>query len=144
MPIYKNPPPSRARVDKQKVDNTKIMFGEEDAGIGKRRYICHRCNGLLDEITNKYGAEEYHCPQCRITTIPSIDKEDTRSVPEQDIEVPREPNEETLIANPKVLYSGNTFADKVAIRHEPDPKGSFKMLKDKGLRIVNYREEFPG
>ena len=33
--------------------------------------------------------------------------------------------------------------DKVKIQHTPEPKDSFDKLKEKGLPITNYREEFP-
>jgi hypothetical protein len=48
-------------------------------------------------------------------------------------------NSETLVASQHVLQSGNTFANKVAIRYEPDPKGSFAELQRRGLHITITR-----
>ena len=31
----------------------------------------------------------------------------------------------------------------VSVHHEPTPKGSFAELQRRGLRITNYREEYP-
>jgi hypothetical protein len=34
-------------------------------------------------------------------------------------------------------------ADSVAIRHQPEIKGSLKALRDKGLKITHYEEHIP-
>jgi hypothetical protein len=126
MPIYKNTPRSRARVDKIKSDNiTRITIGEEDIGSeagGVTRYICNRCDGPLDKISD----DEYHCNQCRITTIPSI--EDVRT--DQDLTVPRGPVDETLVSCPDLTKD-------VSVKKQPVYRGSFKELS-KRVHFTSY------
>jgi hypothetical protein len=53
-------------------------------------------------------------------------------------------NTETLVADPRIIQSGNSLAKDVQIHHEPELQGGFKALRDKGTRITNYHEELPG
>ena len=133
MPIYKNNPRSRARVsiDKHKVKDTKIVIGENVVSRKRKpiKYLCNKCDGPLNKISD----DEWHCDQCRITTIPSV--EDVRTA--QDIEVPQGPAQETLVSTVPTGY------ENIKIHREPELKGSFKALRDKGIRITNYKEENP-
>ena len=110
MPIYKNTPRSRARIDKIKSDNTtRITIGEEDigggSGAGNPKYLCNKCNGPLEKLKE----DEWHCDQCRITTIPSI--EDVRT--DQDLQVPRGPAEETLVSTTPSVYATSITATTI-------------------------------
>jgi hypothetical protein len=132
MPVHKNNPRSKARIDKQRIKETRITVGEEDVtsnNIGSPKYICNRCSGPLDKVSD----DEWHCDQCLITTIPSV--EDVRI--EQDIEIPRGPNTETLISCPD--YS-NSLTKDVQIRHTIEPRGILAKFKEKGMKITNYSE----
>jgi hypothetical protein len=51
---------------------------------------------------------------------------------------PRPKNTETLIAHPPT-----PGFDNVKIHHEPELKGGFKALSEKGIRITNYHEDIP-
>ena len=42
---------------------------------------------------------------------------------------------------PAVATTPGIGADSVAIRHEPELKGAFKALRDRGIRITSYRED---
>ena len=44
-----------------------------------------------------------------------------------------------MLADPRFLH-GSSLAKDVQIRHEPEPKGTFANLQEKGLRIRNYKE----
>ena len=63
-------------------------------------------------------------------------------LPKSKLETPHK-NTETLIADPRTIYGGNNPAKKVSIHHEPELKGGFLALSQKGLRIKNYREDKP-
>ena len=54
------------------------------------------------------------------------------------LKTPRRKNTETLIAHPPSPHEAD-----VRIHHEPELQGGFKVLRDKGLRITNYREDIP-
>jgi hypothetical protein len=71
------------------------------------------------------------------------DDEEHEEKGEELIDMPkRSPrNTETLVADPRIIQSGNTLAKDIQIKHEPELQGGFKALRDKGLRITNYHEE---
>jgi hypothetical protein len=47
-------------------------------------------------------------------------------------------NEETLVTS--IQYD---FSKDIAIRHKPEIKGGLKALKEKGLKITDYKENIP-
>jgi hypothetical protein len=134
MPIYKNTPKSKARIDKLNVDNTtKVTTSENEFGlrIADPKYICNKCGELLAKVDE----DIYHCDNCRIITIPTI--EDVRTM--QDIEVPRGPAEETLISHVLAPHEGD-----MTIKHELELKSGFKALASKGnIRFTSYSEYNP-
>ena len=87
--------------------------------------------GLLDKISE----DEWHYDQCRITTIPSIENILTA----QDIEIPKEYNEETLV-------SCSDFILDISIHKQPVYCGSFKerTLKESSLHMKTEEEETAG
>ena len=40
-----------------------------------------------------------------------------------------------------VAHTPSVGEDSVAIRHEPELKGAFKALRDRGICITSYRED---
>ena len=54
----------------------------------------------------------------------------------EDLTVPQGPNEETLISTVPAGYE-NIKIKKI------EPKGTFKMLQDKGIKITDYHEDIP-
>jgi hypothetical protein len=64
---------------------------------------------------------------------------------EEQLDIPRPSprNSETLVADPRVLYSGSSLAKDVHIKHEPELKSGFLELSRKGLKITNYSESSP-
>jgi hypothetical protein len=73
------------------------------------------------------------------------DNEEHEEKGEELIDMPRRSprHSETLVADPRVIQSGNILAKDVQIHHEPELQGGFKALRDKGLRITNYHEDIP-
>jgi hypothetical protein len=108
----------------------RITIGEEDIGVSQdKKYICNSCNFVL---TVKIDDKTWYCNRCQIEVMPEI--QDLRT--DEDISVPQGPNTETLISTtPNPSYQG--------IRKGPKLECSFKALKDKGLKITNYREDKP-
>jgi hypothetical protein len=45
---------------------------------------------------------------------------------------------ETLIADPRVLYGGNSLAKDVQIKKELELEGSFKEMARKGIKFTSY------
>jgi hypothetical protein len=41
---------------------------------------------------------------------------------------------------PAVATTPSIGADSAAIRHEPELRGSFKALRDRGIKITHYEE----
>jgi hypothetical protein len=114
-------------------NNDKIIIGENDLSISQQqqqqrdiKVICNYCLRVADV---RISDDEWFCNNCQVTIIPSL--EDVRTV--QDLEVPKGVSDETLITH--VPSPGES---DVQIKHEPEPQGAFKMLKNKGLKITNY------
>lgn len=61
------------------------------------------------------------------------------------IDMPRHSprNTETLAADPRVIPTGNTLAEEVAVHHNPELERGFKALRDKGLKVTNCHEDIP-
>jgi hypothetical protein len=93
-------------------------------------YICSQCNcGPLVTITDKAGNCDLFYKGCGVT----YNKEDDTVRHKKRLSVPLE-------TEPAAATTPGITADMVAIRHEPELKGAFKALQQKGLRIKDYKE----
>jgi hypothetical protein len=112
---------------KKKNKDITIINEEEFTDHKEDIYICNICNGVLqyDKMENAGW-----CNQC-IKWIQLKDVKKTVS-----FEVPQPRNTETLVSCPDF-----TNTRDVSVHKEPEPKGTFARLKEKGLRITNYRED---
>jgi hypothetical protein len=96
---------------------------------------------VLQFQLGKLNDEELWCSRYQTSFL--VTDKNVRQVPKFTTPNSREHSQETLVADPRVLPSGNTLAKEIAIHHEPELQGGFKALRDKGIRITSYHEELP-
>ena len=111
--------------------NDKVVIGNSSDDQVKE-YICPNC------FTIKYTRLTEGELICNCSNTIEIQEVRRKSK----LETPHK-NTETLIADPRTIYGGNNPAKNVSIHHEPELKGGFLALSQKGLRIKNYREDKP-
>jgi predicted RNA-binding Zn-ribbon protein involved in translation (DUF1610 family) len=109
----------------------KVVIAESDDEV--KEYICDSCNFIIHTRLTDGEITCYHCGNV-------IEIQKTRR--KSKLETPHR-NTETLIADPRTTYSGSNLSDSVKIKHEPELQGGFKALRDKGLKITNYKEDIP-
>jgi hypothetical protein len=113
--------------------NDKVVISSEYyTNEIKPSYLCSFCNQTLIRLTDAGGNNNsFWCRHCSIEWDPeseNLRKESKLVVPDRNIE-------------PAVTSIQTNMADEVEIRHTPEIKGSFKALRDKGLKITNYKED---
>jgi transposase-like protein len=111
-----------------------VTIGDEWTGEERQSYICNFCSRNLVKLTDRSGKNEsYYCNSCGIDFQPdneNVRRESKLSVPDR--------NQETLVATtPSQDYTS------LQIHKEPETKGAFKVLQEKGIKITNYKEESP-
>lgn len=111
--------------------NDKILLDEQEYSDQSRiEYICNTCHtGPLATINDKTGNSDLFCRRCGIT----YDLEDDTVRHKSRLSVPLE-------TEPAVATTPTVGGDAVAIHHEPELKGSFKALRDRGIKITHYEE----
>jgi hypothetical protein len=106
-----------------------VTIGDEWTGEEWPSYICNFCSRNLVKLTDRSGKNEsYYCNSCRIDFQPDNEnvRRDTKlSVPDR--------NTETLAATTPGIPD-------ISIHHTPEPKGTFKVLQQKGIKIKDYKE----
>jgi transposase-like protein len=104
-----------------------IAIGSEWTGEDRPSYICNFCRRNLVKLTDRSGKNEsYYCNSCGIDFQPdneNVRRETKLSVPNRNIE----PAASTTPGTPDIT-----------IHHTPEPKGTFKVLQQKGIRIKEY------
>src|SRR5918992_669015 len=102
----------------------KVVILSEYYTNDRPSYICSFCNQTLIKLTDSGGQNSsYWCRNCSVEFDPeseNLRKESKIMIPDRNIE--------------PAISSVGTIPD-VSIRHEPELKGAFKALKDKGLRF---------
>jgi DNA-directed RNA polymerase subunit RPC12/RpoP len=110
----------------------KVVILSEYYTNDRPSYICSFCNQTLIKLTDSGGQNSsYWCRNCSVEFDPeseNLRKESKIMIPDRNIE--------------PAISSVGTIPD-VSIRHEPELKGAFKALKDKGLRFTHYEEHNP-
>jgi hypothetical protein len=51
--------------------------------------------------------------------------------------------QQSVNSNKEMTPGTDYLNQNVEIHHEPDPKGAFKALQQKGIKITNYKEDIP-
>ena len=112
-------------------ENRNILIDEQEFSDSERiEYICNTCHtNTLVTITDQAGNSDLFCKRCGVT----YNKEDDTVRQKSRLSVPLE-------TEPAISTTPTIGADSVAIRHEPELKGSFKALRDRGLKITHYEE----
>jgi DNA-directed RNA polymerase subunit RPC12/RpoP len=108
--------------------NDKVVISSEYYQNDRPSYLCSICNCTLSKLQDAgQNNTMYFCTRCSVEFDPqeeNLRKESKITVPERN--------------EPAVASIG--FTPDVSIRHEPELKGAFKVLKDKGLRFTHYEE----
>ena len=109
-------------------NDDKILLDEQEYSDQSRiEYMCNTCH--TGPLVYKTGNSYLFCRRCGIT----YDLEDDTVRHKSRLSVPLE-------TEPAISTTPTIGADSVAIRHEPELKGSFKALRDRGLKITHYEE----
>jgi transposase-like protein len=108
-------------------DKDIVTIGDEWTGEERPSYICNFCSRNLVKLTDRSGKNEsYYCNSCGIDFQPENVRRETKlSVPDR--------NTETLAATTPGIPD-------ISIHHTPEPKGTFKVLQQKGIKIKDYKE----
>jgi hypothetical protein len=108
-----------------------IAISEQYTKPERPSYICNFCSRDLVRLVDSSGNnEDWYCRRCNTGFIP--DKEDVRS--QCKLKVTERNTEVCVSTTPGVDY------ESVGIRKEPEIKGAFKTLKEKGLKFTSYNE----
>jgi hypothetical protein len=114
------------------LSDEKVVISSEYYKNDRPSFICSVCNCTLSKLTDSSGQNpSFYCTRCNIEFDPeseNVRRESKLSVPDRNVE-------------PAVATTPGIGADSVAIRHEPELKGAFKALRDRGIRITSYRED---
>jgi hypothetical protein len=116
----------RKQPNKEKV----IIAGEAYEAPEVTTFICNYCNRDLIKLSDSSGNNvSWYCNHCSIPFEP--ENESIRH--KQKLEVPDRNVEPAIATTPGI--------PDISIRHEPEPKGAFKALQQRGLRITAYKED---
>jgi hypothetical protein len=113
-------------------DNLVISKEENE----NESYICDKCGFQLGHIKGD-DDNMLWCSKCMCYYSPEID-DVKKSVP---FEIPADVHDITPAITSVDYTLGDT--DRVSIRHELTPKGSFTEIQKKGLRLTSYKENNP-
>jgi hypothetical protein len=127
MKFNKNP--SDKYLSKGQPSKDKVVISSEYYENDRPRYICSFCNQTLIRLTDSSQQNStFWCRHCSVEFNPeseNLRKESKITIPDRNIE-------------PAITSVSNT--PDVSIRHEPELRGAFKALKDKGLRFTHYED----
>jgi hypothetical protein len=87
-------------------------------------------------LSIRLSQDEYWCPNCQITHLP--DKQQQTLKKKSRLVTPNQRD-----ATPCISSVPSGYEDVVKIKEEPELKGSFRLLRDRGLKITNYEEYDP-
>jgi hypothetical protein len=127
MKFNKNP--SDKYLSKGQPSKDKVVISSEYYENDRPSYICSFCNQTLIRLTDSSQQNStFWCRHCSVEFNPeseNLRKESKITIPDRNIE-------------PAITSVSNT--PDVSIRHEPELRGAFKALKDKGLRFTHYED----
>lgn len=111
----------------RKEDTPISISGEEWTQDPKREYTCKWCYRVMQRLVDRNNSNEsYYCSFCSVELLP----EETRL--KEQVKVPQGVNKVPLVTN--------KFLEPGLKRKKNEPRGSFKVLRDRGMNIVNYKE----
>lgn len=114
---------------KSKKEDTPIpISGEEFTKSDNIEFICSFCQCRLIKMSE----DEYYCNRCSISQYPDIESVRSKSRITTPIGLNLEPCL-SYTPDPNEAF----FKDK-----SPEIKGGLKLLKDRGLKVTNYKEGF--
>jgi hypothetical protein len=126
---FKKQPPTNIS---QRSDNKDkiIIAGEAYEAPEITTFICNYCNRDLIKLSDGNGNNvSWYCNHCSIPFEP--ENESIRH--KQKLEVPDRNIEPGVATTPGIR--------DISIRHEPELKGAFKALQQRGLKITDYKED---
>jgi hypothetical protein len=95
----------------------------------REEHYCPCCQLRLSRLIDSSGLNtSYYCNHCSIEVLPSITEVRSKSK----IVTPEGPVESPFVSYPPEPSIG---------RQPVEPKGLFKFLRDRGMRITNYKDE---
>jgi hypothetical protein len=118
--------PRKLEANKDKV----IIASEQYTGEDRPSYLCSFCNRTLSRLSD--SGMQNSTFWCRFCSV-EFDPESEILRKESKIIVPDRNNEPAVATTPGI--------PDVRIHHTPEPKGAFKALQQKGLKITEYKEE---
>jgi hypothetical protein len=111
--------------------NDKVVIGDEWTGEDRPTFLCSWCNRTLGKLIDSSGQNpSWYCNHCQISFDPdqeNLRKESKLLVPDRDQE-------------PLITSIQHDYSEDVEIHHTPEPRGAFKALQQKRLRITDYKE----
>jgi uncharacterized Zn ribbon protein len=111
-------------------DDKVVISSEYYTNEIKPSFLCSFCNQTLVRLTDSsLQNTSFWCRQCSFEWNP----EDENLRRESKITVPDRSIEPAVSTTPGI--------PDISIHKEPELKGSFKALKDRGLKITNYKED---
>jgi hypothetical protein len=125
---------TKSRINYDKPNDDKVIISSEYFKDERPSFICSICNRTLIRLTDSsLQNASFWCRNCSVEYDPEseiVRRESKLSVPDR--------NDEPLVAQTPVIDYNS-----VAIRKEPEIKGGLKALKEKGLKITDYKEDIP-
>jgi hypothetical protein len=109
----------------------KTIIGDEWSREDNPELSCSWCNRDLVRLSDRNNqSESYFCRNCSIEYPDKTEIRKKSKLGTQHKEI--EPEVTSIQIDP---------SKEVEIRHEPELKGAFKALRDRGIRITSYRED---
>ena len=110
-------------------NDDKVIISSDYYKEERPSYICSICNRTLSRLSDAGGNNStYWCRNCSVEFDPELEnvrRESKISVPDRNIEP-------VVATTPGII--------DVSIHHTPEPKGAFKALQQKGIKIKDYKE----
>jgi hypothetical protein len=120
---------TKSRINYAKSNDDKVVISTEFFQNDRPAYLCSFCNCTLSKLQDAgQNNTTFWCRHCSIEFDPeseNLRKESKISVPDRNIE--------------PVVATTPGIPD-VSIHHTPEPKGAFKALQQKGIKIKDYKE----
>ena len=113
------------RMRQQKAD-LPIAINAEHAKEDRKRYYCNYCQYNLVKISD----QEYFCNHCKTSAYPQVEQLRSKSK----ITTPIGLNMEPCLS---YLPEPDNLSKKPI-----EPKGTFKTLRDRGIKITSYKEDY--
>lgn len=113
------------RLRQQKSD-TPIAISGEHTKEEKKAYYCPYCSYKMVKISE----EEYHCNHCNNSAFPEVEQLRTKSK----ISTPIGLNLEPCLSYAPEPYDLS--------KPEVEVKGGLKAMKDRGIKITSYKEDY--